>query len=302
MEDKNFELIKKILKQENIEFKNLEKSTSGFTNVVFFVDDDYVVKIVAQNTKPEKLQKEIGFYKNVKLTGIPKYIASGEVEGVEYLILEKLKGQSLYSIWHTLTNEKRKNVVEQICEILNGFHKLPFEFLPEKNIVKDWKQKWGNSFSKNISILKDKGFDVEFLEEFAKTQLPQIMEEQDLCLIYNDAHFDNFLLFENKLALIDFDRIMYGSVDYELLIIKSMLDAPHKFASEIDEPNVNPKHYAGIWEMLKMLCPQMFDFEHIDKRVFIYQFIYNLGNAYEWNHDDWVEQELNKFKQFFDIK
>lgn len=302
MEDKNIELIQKILKQENIKYDKLEKSTSGFTNVVFFVDENYVIKIVAENTKPEKLEKEIGFYKSVKLEGVPKYVASGTVEGVAYLIIEKLKGQSLYSIWHMLEQVERENIVKQICEILNNFHKVSFEFLPQKNITTNWQQKWIDSFNKNISILKDKNFDVKFLEEFTKTKLPLIMEEQKLSLVYNDAHFDNFLLCDGVVKLIDFDRVMYGSVDYELLIIKSMLDAPHKFASEVDEPNVNPEHYVGIWNTLKTLCPTMFNFKYIDERLFIYQFVYNLGNAYEWHHDDWVENELNKFKQFFDIK
>ena len=47
-------LIKKILNKENIFFEKIIKSTSGFTNIVYFVDNNYVVKIVAPNTKPEK--------------------------------------------------------------------------------------------------------------------------------------------------------------------------------------------------------------------------------------------------------
>lgn len=177
-----------------------------------------------------------------------------------------------------------------------------YKFLPTKYVYSDWAKKWNDSFIKNISIMKEKGFDVDFLEEFRQTRLPKIMESQDPCLVYNDAHFDNFLLDGDKVYLIDFDRVLYGSVDYELLIIKSMLDAPHKFASEVDEPNVVPEHYVGIWEILMDNCPQMFKFEYIKERVFIYQFVYNLGNAYEWNHDDWVANELDKFKNFFDIK
>ena len=63
------------------------------------------------------------------------------------------------------------------------------------------------------------------------------MQEQKLGLVYNDAHFDNFILSGDELFLIDFDRVVVASIDYELLIIKSMLDNPCKFASEIDQNN-----------------------------------------------------------------
>ena len=296
------EVIAKILEKEQIQYETITKSTSGFTNDVYFVDDKFVIKVVAARTKNEKLEKEIQFYLNTDFDFVPKYVASGVCDGITYLIISKLPGDSLYSIWHTLDVEKRKHVVLQICKILNKFHIDMYKFLPTKYVYSDWAKKWNDSFIKNISIMKEKGFDVDFLEEFRQTRLPKIMESQDPCLVYNDAHFDNFLLDGDKVYLIDFDRVLYGSVDYELLIIKSMLDAPHKFASEVDEPNVVPEHYVGIWETLMDNCPQMFKFEYIKERVFIYQFVYNLGNAYEWNHDDWVANELDKFKNFFDIK
>ena len=43
------ETIKKILAKENIKYNSIEKSTSGFTNEVYFIDDKYVVKIVECN-------------------------------------------------------------------------------------------------------------------------------------------------------------------------------------------------------------------------------------------------------------
>ena len=59
------DLIKKICTLNNIDCKVIEKSDSGFTNMVFFVNNEYVIKIVNASTKPEKLQKEISFYKNL---------------------------------------------------------------------------------------------------------------------------------------------------------------------------------------------------------------------------------------------
>ena len=122
---------------------------------------------------------------------------------------------------------------------------------------------------------------------------------EDLALVYNDAHFDNFILSEDKLYLIDFDRVLFGSIDYELLILKSMLDNPCKFASEVDEPNVKIEDYKNIYEIIKETYADMFEFEFLDDRIFIYQFIYNLGNAYEYDRNEWIKTELEKFKTRF---
>ena len=38
-------IINEILNIEKITFKNITKATSGFTNLVYFVDNNYVIKI-----------------------------------------------------------------------------------------------------------------------------------------------------------------------------------------------------------------------------------------------------------------
>ena len=39
------QIVKQILDKENIEYKNITKSASGFTNQVYFVDDKLVIKM-----------------------------------------------------------------------------------------------------------------------------------------------------------------------------------------------------------------------------------------------------------------
>ncbi len=290
------ETIKKILAKENIKYNSIEKSTSGFTNEVYFIDDKYVVKIVAKRSKPEKLKKEIEFYKNVKFDFIPSYICSGNLDEINYLIITKLRGKSLYSVWHILTDEQRNKCSKQIANILKIFNQQKGDFLPEKYIHIDNKKRFQKSFNLNIEILEKRGFDVGFLKDFANTKLDVIMNKQKLGLVYNDAHFDNFILDEEKLYLIDFDRVLYCSIDYELLIIEQMLDNPCKFASEVDEPNVKLDDYKNIHQILKQNYKDLFDFEFIDDRVFIYRFLYNLGNAYEYDKNEWIKIELDKFK------
>ena len=292
-------LIEKILKKENIQYKNITKSTSGFTNEVFFVDDNFVIKIVGKTSKSDKLKKEINFYKNIKLDFVPQYVSSGNLDGLDYLIITKLQGKSLYSVWHILTDEQRSNCVKQIANILKKFNTQKYDFLQPKYVYKNNAERWQKSFVLNIDILKNRGFEIDFLQDFLNTKLDQIMSQQKLGLVYNDAHFDNFILDSDRVYLIDFDRVLYGSIDYELLIIEQMLDNPCKFASEVDEPNVDKKDYQNIHKILKQNYPEIFDFERIEDRVFVYRFIYNLGNAYEYDRNNWIQNEIDKFKKHF---
>ena len=53
-----------------------------------------------------------------------------------------------------------------------------------------------------------------------------------------------------------------------------MAEQPYKFANEEDEKNVDEKHYANVMSYFKEHYSNMFDFEYLKERLFIYQFIY----------------------------
>lgn len=290
--------VEEILKKENISYKTIKKSDSGFTNLVYFVDDKYVLKLIAPYSKPEKIKKEIEFYKNVSLPFIPKFVASGEIEGQDYLIVEKLRGESLYSVWHKLGEAQRADVVRQIAEILKAFHKTCYVFLQEKFVVTDLIEKWNKSFDLNILIIKKKGYDASALETFKDKYLKVIFEENKPGLIYNDAHFDNFLFDGEKVFLIDFDRVLYTSIDYELLIIALMCNEPKKFTIHKLESLVSKEDYKCVLQDLQKHYPELFDFEYLKERLYVYTFIYKLGHCYEFHDNQTLENLLAGFDEF----
>ena len=291
-------LIKKILNKENIFFEKITKSTSGYTNLVFYVDNIYVVKIIAPYTKPEKLKKEISFYKNIKLNYMPKYVSSGSIDGVDYLIIKKIKAKSLYEIWHKLDNRRRQNIIFKITNILKQIHKQSPSFLESKYIISNLKDKMNKSFNLNISILENKGFDTTCLKTFQEQYLNKIFEEQKLRLVYNDAHFDNFLYDGENVFIIDFDRVLCTSIDYELMIIGLMLEDPAKFASYENEKFVKKDDYVNIWTDLKNFYPEMFNFTYIHERLYTYSFIYKLGQAFETKNKEKINDLLFNFQIF----
>ncbi len=49
-------IVEKILRKVNIPFSKIEKSSSGFTNLVYFVDNKLVIKIPKDTITEKKLE------------------------------------------------------------------------------------------------------------------------------------------------------------------------------------------------------------------------------------------------------
>lgn len=292
------DLIKNILSNENIPFNNIVKSEVGFSNDVFFIDDKFVLKI-AKKGNEKLLNKEILFYKNVSIDCMPEYVCSNSFNGIDYLIIKKLKGKSLYNLWHLFSDKKRKELIFSICQILKKLNNINYDFLPNEYKVLDWSTYIKKNLDDCIIALKNKNLDTSFLENFSKNYFDKYFFEQNTKFLYNDAHFDNFIYDGKNLFIIDFDRIFVGSLDYELLILDLMLDNPKKFASSEEEKFVNTKDYSFIRAYLKEFYYDLYNFKYSKERLFIYKFLYNLSAHFEYNNQNALINELNNFKIFF---
>ena len=291
-------IIKEILEIEQIPFNTITKATSGFTNLVYFVDDEYVIKMSNDEEIKKKLNKETSIYKNITLTCIPKYVASGNKKGFQYLIISKVKGKGLYSIWHTLSAKERKKCVTQIACILKQFNKQDYEFLSEEYQAKDWCNNIASELMAKVSALEDLNFNVKEIKDFIANDLLNLFKKNTLGLVYNDAHFDNFIYNDGELSLIDFYRVRVCPIDYEMLIFKTMCDNPCKFASEEDEEKVKAEDYCEIYNQFKAEYPEMFNDNNVEKRIKVYQFNYLMGQAIKCKDREWITELLDGFKKW----
>ena len=289
------DFIKAILIKEKISYNNISKSTVGYNSLVYFIDDKFVIKISKDETTKKKLHKEISIYKNIKLECIPKYITSGVMQGYLYLIISKVKGNSLYSIWHTLSKEERQSCIKQIARILKVFNNKDTDFLDAEYKDLNWITFLSNELTTKSKILTKMGFNVTNIDNFISHELPIIFKQNKYGLVYNDAHFDNFIYDNGKLKLIDFDRVRVCPIDYEMLIFKTMCDNPRKFASEKDEDKIKDDDYIGIYQLFQSEYPEMFVNENIDKRISVYQFNYLIGQAIQCNDSQWIIELLDNF-------
>ena len=153
-------LIKCILEQEKLAYKQIMKSTSGFTNVVYFVDTR-VIKIALDEEMKKNLEKEINIYKNIKLNNIPKYIASGQFDNCLYLIISKVNGRGLFSVWHSLSDFEKEKCIEQISKVLKTFNNQNANFLDKEYKIYDWENFVIGKLKENKQGLDKLGIDTK---------------------------------------------------------------------------------------------------------------------------------------------
>ena len=248
-------LIKCILEQEKFDYKQIMKSTSGFTNVVYIVDS-MVIKIALDEEKKKKLEKEINIYKNIKINNIPQYLASGQFDNCLYLIISKVNGRGLYSVWHSLSDFEKEKCIEQISKILKMFNNQNANFLGKEYKIYDWENFVIGKLKENKQGLDKLGIDTKKISYFIENN--DLFKDNSYGLVYNDAHFDNFIYDNGNVSMIDFDRVIYAPIDYEMLIFKTMCDNPSKFASEEDEANVFDEDFVQVYDWFKKYYKELF--------------------------------------------
>lgn len=294
-------IVKEILRKENIEFKFIVKSSVGFTSSVYFIDEKYVLKLANEKDTVYKIDKEINVYSSLVADFIPKLVASGDFGEYKYIIITKLKGKSLFSVWHYLTKERREDCVKQISDILKFIHGKDRKLIDEKFVSDNFLLTFKTRLLNRLNDATG-DFGCKCLIEFINSKFNEIFSFKCDRLIYNDAHFDNFIYNEGKVYLIDFDRVEFAPVDYELMIFKTMCDYPTKFASEEVEKLIHDEDFSNIYANMKSFYNELFEIPHVEERVAIYQFDYLFEQAIESKNNRWAEALILDFRKLFNIE
>ena len=253
-----------------------EKINVGFTNTIYIVNENYVVKICTNTDNEKNFEKEIKFYKaNISNDLIPKlYYSNVEKDIVPYYyeIIEKVEGVSLYNVWHTFDENQREDIIRQLCDAMKQFHSNIGESY-------DWTKKTSELF---INLYKQaielKLFDNEEQEliDNAYSKFGIYLESKEFVLIHNDLHFDNIFYNDGKIKLIDFERSIYAPRDFELDILYRMIRKPWKFASEETEEYTKLEDYEYIMKYIEKYYPELIHIDNLYKRLAIYDMIYYL--------------------------
>lgn len=253
---------------------NIEKINVGFTNTIYNVDNKYIIKICTNIENEENFKREIDFYNHNKNNSlIPKlYYYDITKENVSYLyeIIEKINGESLYNVWHKLSEEEREKIIKQLCSAMESIHS-------NKGESYDWNKYISNKFisifNKAKKLLNED--ELKKLEDAYNT-FSSYLDSNEFVLIHNDLHFDNIFIYNGEIKIIDFERSIYAPKDFELDILYRMIRKPWKFASEETEKYTKEEDYLNIMKYIEKYYPTLIKTNYLYKRLAIYDIIYFL--------------------------
>ena len=217
------------------------------------------------------------------------------------MIYPKIEGDNLYAKWHLLSNEQRKIIIKQLCDILKAINKSPYnEFLQkfDVNFSDNWHDNILNQIQNSIMKIEEKKLlSPEFIKAIKKfvDDNHHVLKEQKMTLVYWDAHFDNILVQDTKIVgLLDFERTEVSSIDFVLDIVKRMVEYPKKYMSEKFEKFAKKEDYAYLMDWFQEFYPQLFEFEKLDKRLDLYAVEHDLDTLIWYPNSKEVKQMIAK--------
>ena len=270
------EIIDKII-LENEEIFGEKETTryrinSGFTNLIYVVNDKYIIKICINEKNEANFLKEITYYmfngKNKNIPQLWKYDVTKEIVPYFYEIIQKLDGNTLYHYWYRFDEEKREEIFKQLSEVLQTVHKKYEERYNYVEVVQKQLNKLLQACMKNL-----------IFSEYEENQIKFIINNMDVyfedCVLYKvhgDLHFDN-ILYDNitgKIKIIDFETITIAPIDYSLNKIYRMTIEPWKWASEETDKLTKIEDYKNISIYIQRYFPEISNEKYLKERQLIY--------------------------------
>lgn len=302
--------IEQILLQNNLEkAESIEKIKIGFTNDVYSINDKYILKVCKDINNEGNFEREVFFYDlfrdKIPVPRIISYDNSKKLYNKFFTIYHKIQGDNLYSKWHLISNSERKSIIKQLCGILEEISKAPYEKFVKQfqlNPSVDWQDKILSKIKNSLNKVGNKELiSSEFIQEinnFVEAN-QNALTEQKIALVYWDAHFDNIIVKDSKIVgILDFERTELASIDYNLDIIKRMVDYPKKYMSEEFEKYAKKEDYSQLLIWFQEFYPELFEFKNLDKRLDLYSIEHDLDTLLEWPSSNEVKQMIAKVVHF----
>ena len=271
-------------------FKSLEV---GFTNEVYEVNNKYVLKICGDKSGEVRFRREAKLYNYFKgILPVPNLISFDNSKALlqkSFMIYHKIEGKNLYNVWHTYSDQQKKNLINQLCDFLRKINSAPLSDLPKDiglNGSKNWKDVVIGKIDKHLETLAKMGTlnksEKLSIKDFV-TKNSSCLEDQKLALVYWDAHFDNILVDQDKIiGLLDLEATEIASIDHALDVAKRMVDYPKKYMSEYAEQFAKREDYAHLLDWYREFYPELFQFKKLNLRLDIYAIEHDLMTLTGW--------------------
>ncbi len=299
-------IVEKIFEEHGLgKVESVTNIEIGFTNKVYLVNGTFILKVCEDESNEQKFEIEVfcyDFFKDkIPIPKISVFDKSKKIYDKFFMIYPKIEGDNLYSKWHLLNNDQRKNIIKQLCDILKVISESPYdEFLQkfEINFSDNWHDKIINQIQISLKQIEEKKLlspkFIQVIKKFVDDN-EAVLKYQKMALVYWDAHFDNILVQNtNIVGILDFERTEVSSVDFNLDIIKKMVEYPKKYMSEKFEKFAKKEDYVYLLDWFQEFYPELFKFENLDKRLDLYAIEHDLDTLIWYPNSIEVKQMIAK--------
>jgi len=272
------ELVHIICKSNGINnIKSCVRMNLGFNRAVYNVNNEFVIKICTNEEKEDGIVNEVNLLSNNYNDYMPKLYAfdlSKSIVPYMYTIEEKINGANLFDIWGEMSCVTREECLSNLIEIMKNIHQLnECEDIVLNKLI--------GQFEGNINKLFEKGLlpkeKIEYLN-YLKTKLPLYFENAKFGFIHGDIHFNNLILTNNGLKLIDYECYGMGVLDKDFDSINRMVRNPNSLIKKGIQNQVDSSDYKAIMPFLVENYPEVCSNSDFDNRLLIY----DCFNSLKW--------------------
>lgn len=213
-----------ICARHNLPYANLQRSQQG-ENIIFFVDERYVIKIFApfrDNYAREKAALEFADGKLEIET--PAILYTGELEGWSYLVMTQLAGIPAREAWAEIKAHERLEIISGLGSTLKSLHNHAAP-LSHPALNRDWHGFIERQAKTCVERQRACGANSEWLESlpaYVAERIELLPAEDTPVLLHGDIHLGN-LLFAQKdgrwkiTGLFDFGDSLCGFQEYDFV-------------------------------------------------------------------------------------
>ena len=262
--------------------QSIEQNTYGYTNRIYSINGKYILKICVNERNIENFKRASKFcQKYQESINCPKILYSSLDTDNIWQIEEQAQGENLFFKWSKLNQEEKRDIIRKVCIELRKVHEIPVKDVFEKEFEpEDWKKKFEKDILKKIDSLENKGMNFTDLYEKIKEYVAQnldSLDETNYGVCHTDMHFDNIMIDDNNITILDYDRLRISSIDYELNIFNIMSKTPELVVNNELKEKVKKEDYDNILSMIQENYPELFKFNHLNERLNIYALKHYLG-------------------------
>ncbi|MBR5445057.1 MAG: phosphotransferase [Clostridia bacterium] len=285
------ENIRKILNRHGLSDSGLQKADAGFRNTVWLTDTA-AVKIYGKDCG-QGAAVERWIYREIRPSYAPELLG----EGTDYIILRRIRGESLFHLWYQTDDRQRRQYIRQAGEIIRQLQKLTLPSEDLFTIPADWKQEMLDRMETRLTRLAaiPDSIPTDTARQVRQyiTENSNVLDDTTLYPVYSDLHFDNLLVDgEGRMWLIDYEMMEAAPKDYLLDVWHRMLVHPFTYANEEDHVHTKTEDYTKITQWLREEVPELFTHPALQKRVQIYSLLYELDLLCDYPGAAWPLERI----------